>query len=252
MPRLSTLSNPTELSDVDKKSIGIVLAESSASSSYSLHRLDLSAVSLSAQARVVVVARRGNGELRTEHGTIAEWNKGFIDTSELGTDGTWSFRVLFVAPSSPKLLAAVENVRPEGLGNSESLIALEPADLGQVPWEFVVLELEGRGVIRFNRDVYPTSAAAEADSTFASLVFPQAIRALAAWHTHNRGALAENHWEPFKSWLVMHGITEDIEDEEFSTVEGDEEWCKSVVEAFCARHRFADMLRGASKLGDEE
>jgi hypothetical protein len=132
----------------------------------------------------------------------------------LGNDGVWAFRVLFVLPDTPKLLAVIENVRPQGLGNSESLIAMEPADLGHVPWEFVVLELFGRGVIRFNREVYPNSGAAEADTRFACLVFPEAIRQLAVWHTQNVGALEEAHWEPFKSWLTMHGITDEPVDDD--------------------------------------
>lgn len=250
MPRLSTLSNPTGLKDLDKKLVGIVIEDRGESSAYSLVRLDLSEVSLPPQARVVVIARRGSAEIRVDHGIVTDWNKEFIDTTELGTDGVWNFRVLIVLPDSPKLLAAIENVRPEGLGNSESLIALEPADLGHVPWEFVVLEQEGRGVIRFNRIVYATAAAAEADVRFACLVFPEAIRHLATWHTQNVDALAETHWEPFKSWLTMHGITEEpLEDD---TSEEKDKWIRSVVAAFCVRNRFADVLRGQMNIGEEQ
>lgn len=250
MPRLSTLSNPTGLKDLDKKLVGIVIDDQGATPAYSLVRLDLSDVALPAQAHVVVIARKGNAELRVDHGVVTNWNKGFIDASELGTDGVWIFRVLIILPGSPQLLAAIENVRPEGLGNSESLIALEPAELGHVPWEFVVLELDGRGVIRFNREVYANSGAAEADARFACLVFPEAIRQLAAWHTQNVGALAESHWEPFKSWLTMHGITVDPLEDDSS--EEKDKWCRSVVSAFCARNRFADVLRGQMTIGGEE
>jgi len=250
MPRLSTLSNPTGLKDLDRKLVGIVIDDRGESSAYSLVRLDLSEVTLPHEAHVVVIARRGNAEIRVDHGEVTDWDKGFVDTTELGTDGVWNFRVLIVLPDSPKLIAAIENVRPEGLGNSESLIALEPADLGHVPWELIVLELEGRGVIRFNRVVYATAAAAEADTRFACLVFPEAIRHLAAWHTQHVGALAEAHWEPFKSWLTMHGITDEpMEDDSH---EEKDKWIRSVVAAFCARNRFADVLRGQITIGEEE
>jgi hypothetical protein len=250
MPRLSTLSNPTGLKDVDKKRVGIVIDDKGPTPSYSLIRLDLDELSIPAQSRIIVVARRGSSELRVDHGTVTDWNKAYIDASELGSDGIWSFRVLLVPPESSRLIAAAENVRPDGLGNSESLIALEPADLGHVPWEFVVLELDGRGVIRFNRDVYPTSGAAEADTKFACLVFPEAIRQLAAWHCQNLSALAEPHWEPFKSWLTMHGITDEPMDDD-SPDERDK-WCRAVVSAFCARNRFSDVLRGNVSAGGEE
>jgi hypothetical protein len=250
MTRLSTLSNPTGLKDLDRKLVGIVIDDRGATPAYSLIRLDLADVSLPPQTHVVVIARRGNAEIRVDHGAVTDWNKGFVDASELGTDGVWIFRVLLVLPNSPKLLAAIENVRPQGLGNSESLIALEPADLGHVPWEFIVLELDGRGVIRFNREVYANSSAAEADAKFACLVFPEAIRQLAAWHTQHVGALAEAHWEPFKAWLTMHGITDEPLDDD--SPEEMDRWCRSVVSEFCARNRFADVLRGQMIIGGEE
>jgi hypothetical protein len=154
MPRLSTLSNPTGLKDIDKKAVEIVINDLAGAASYSLVRLDLAGVSLPLDSHVIVISRRGNAELRTDHGPITDWNKAFVDASELGSDGVWMFRVLIALPGSAKLLASIENIRPKGLGNSESLIALEPADdLGHVPWEFIVLELDGRGVIRFNREI---------------------------------------------------------------------------------------------------
>lgn len=251
MTRLSTLSNPTGLKDLDKKIVEIVVDDRVAAASYSLVRLDLTGVELPPQSHVIVISRKGNSELRFDHGPITDWNKGFIDASELGSDGVWMFRVLVVAPGSAKLLAAIENIRPQGLGDSESLIALEPADdLGHVPWEFKVLELDGRGVIRFNRQVYANAGAVEADTRFACLVFPEAIRQLATWHTQNDGALAEAQWEPLKAWLTMHGITE--EPMESDSIEEKDGWCRAVVSAFCARNRFSDVLRGQITIGEDQ
>lgn len=251
MPRLSTLSNPTGLKDLDKKAVEIVIDDQAGAASYSLVRLDLTDVSLPFDSHVIVISRRGNAELRTDHGPINDWNKAFVDASELGSDGVWMFRVLITLPGSAKLLAAVENIRPKGLGNSESLIALEPADdLGHVPWEFIVLEQDGRGVIRFNREIYANSGAVEADTRFACLVFPEAVRQLAAWHTQADGALAETQWEPFKAWLTMHGITSEPMDSD--PPEEKDKWCRSVVSAFCARNRLSDVLRGQMAIGDDE
>lgn len=250
MPRLSTLSNPTGLKDIDKKAVEIVIDDQAGSASYSLVRLDLADISLPLDSHVIVISRRGNAELRTDHGPITDWSKAFVDASELGSDGVWMFRVLIALPGSAKLLAAIENIRPKGLGNSESLIALEPADdLGHVPWEFIVLELDGRGVIRFNREIYANSGAVEADTRFACLVFPEAVRQLAAWHTQT-DALAEPQWEPFKAWLTMHGITSEPTDSE--SPEDKDKWCRSVVSAFCARNRLSDVLRGQMTIGDDE
>lgn len=251
MPRLSTLSNPTGLKDLERRRVGIVVADLGSSATYSLARLDLDGADLPAQARVIVIAQRGNAELRTDHGSVDDLNKGFIDASELGADGTWSFRVLFVLPGSPKLIATVESVRPDGLGDSESLIGLEAAsDLEQVPWELVVRDQEGRAVIRFNREIYPNAAAAAADLHFGGLVFPEAVRQLAVWHAQHPGSLADAHWEPFKTWLTLHGITDEPDDDQ--SIEEAEKWCRGVVAAFSARHRIAEKLRAPVIQGEAD
>jgi hypothetical protein len=250
MPRLSTLSNPTGLIELDKQRIGIFVDVQPSKSIYSLNKLDLENMAMPAQVKVVVVARRGNAELRKDHGITGALDKGFVDITELGNDGSLRFRVLLVASDSPKLVAVAENVRPDGLGDSESLIGLESADLGQVPWELEVLAQEGRAIIRFNRSLYSSAAAAETDRHFASLVFPEALRQLAVWHTQNEGALALDEWEPFKNWLIQHGITEEPDDEPSS--DGKERWCRDVVRAFCGRFKSVDLLRESLKKGDAD
>jgi hypothetical protein len=251
MPRISTLSNPTGLKDLDRKLIGIVLDDVGSKAAYSLVRLDLTEVALPANTHVILIARRGNAELRTDHGKIEDWNKGFVDISELGSDGAWVFRVLFVVPGSPKLVAVVENVRPDGLGNSESLIGMEPADLRGVPWELQILDTEGRAVILFNREIYSSVAQAVADTHFWTLIFPEALRRIAMLHAESPAKLADEQWAPFKSWLVLHGVTDEPEDN-FSETDR-EKWCRGVVEAFCERHHVAEMLRAAIRpSGDHE
>lgn len=250
MPRLSRLSNPTGLIEIEKQHIGIILDDQGNRASYSLTKLDLANLKASGNFSAIVIARRGNAELRTDHGPTNDLYKSFVDLTDLGTDGTWSFRVLIVEDGSPKLIASAENIRPNGLGDSDSLIGLEPAELGQVPWEMMVLELDGRAVIRFNRNLYQSTAAAEADKHFACLVLPEAVRHLAKWHVQNPGRLSDSHWEPFRNWLAMHGITDEL-DEDASHDEG-EEWCKTVVEAFCERFRGVEALTKNIDWGDEE
>jgi hypothetical protein len=251
MPRLSTLSNPTGLVELDRKRIGLVLDDKGSAECYSLVRLDLSELTLPAHANVIVIARRGNAELRTDHGPASDWDKGLIDISEVGSDGAWKFRVLLVQAGVPKLVAAAENIRPDGLGDSESLIGLESAELGQLPWKLLVLEQEGRAVIRFNRDIYLSAAAAEADHHFACLVFPEAVRQLAEWHTRQEPtAIADPQWEPFRAWLALHGISEDPPDE--GADEAKRDWCNAVASAFSSRHRVADRLREGRSRGSED
>lgn len=250
MPRQTTLSNPTGLTELDRQRIGIVLDDKRAQKQFSLVRLEVSDLRLPPNLNVVVIARRGPSEERFNLGTVADWDRSFQDISELGDDGTWGFRVLLVQPGSPRLVAAAENIRPIGQGDSESFIALEPADLGELVWEVDVLEQDGRAVIRFNKDVYQSPGEAEADRHFTALVLPEAMRRLANWHAEMGAALEDPIWEPFKSWLEMHGVVEPPEED--WERERKEEWAGSVVHAFCERFKFASMLNETRNKGGEE
>lgn len=249
MPRLSTLSNPTGIIEIDKQRVTVVLDEGSGPLTFSLARLELSGVDLPAAPNVVVIVSRGNTEERHELGPLSSWDKGFRPLTEIADEGTWRFRVLLTEPSSAKLVGAAENVRPEGQGDSSSFVALEAADLGQKPWDVQLIELEGRAVIRFNKDVYRSPADAESDKFFTAMVLPEAVRSMSSWVAAHPEVLEEPAWLPFAQWLALHGISDqpDVDSEERQS-----EWCDEVVGTFCDRFRFADQLRELrTKTGDE-
>jgi len=250
MPRLSTLSNPTELVEIDRRRVNIVVEESKSRVTFSLPRLDLSEMRLPDLLHVVVIARRGNAEERFELGPAGDWNRKFIDIDDMGAEGVLRFRLLLVRPGDPKIVASAENIRAEGVGDSESFIALEPCDLGQRLWDIAILEQEGRAVVQINKLSYLSAAEAEADRHFVPLVMPEAVRRLAVWHSENIGALDEQHWEPFKTWLAAHGITD--EPDESDSPDKLDEWCRRVVGAFCDRWGFAEKLREFRTKGSDE
>lgn len=251
MPRLSTLSNPTGLLELDRNRIKIHVDEQGDSRSLSLAQLDVSNLNgLPAGLQVVVIASRGNSEERVELGPLSDWNKAFVKLAEIGAEGPWTFRVLLVRPGESRLIAVAEGVRPAGQGDAESFIALEAADLGQVPWDIYVLEQEGRAVIRFNKDVYISSGEVSADAAFIALVLPEAIRRVSEQVCREPGCLEDENWRPFKEWLVVHGVDPDLD--ENATDEEKATWCGSVVKAFCDRFEMANSLKELrSRRGEE-
>ncbi|RYG39068.1 MAG: hypothetical protein EON93_00815 [Burkholderiales bacterium] len=249
MPRLSTLSNPTGLLDIEKSRITIAVDEAGKALAFSLARLDISNLSVSPSLKVIVIARRGNSEERVELGPLSGWDRSFRQLTELGADGTWSFRVLLVQPGSAKLVAAAENVRPGDQSESASFIGLEPAELDQRPWEIEIVELEGRAVIRFNKKIYQSVGEADADKFFISMILPEAIRRLSEWIARNASALEDPVWVPFKDWLALHGITKDPDAD---SAEEQTNWCNEVVDAFCDRFEFASQLRDLRSKGTDE
>lgn len=249
MPRLSTLSNPTGILEIEKHRITIAIDEAAGQQTFSLARLDLSGLSIPGAPKVVVVVSRGNTEERHELGPHTSWDKGLRRLTEIADEGTWRFRVLLVDTASARLIAAAENVRPEGHGDSTSFIALEAADLGQRPWDVQLIELDARAVIRFNKAVYRSPAEAESDRFFTSMVLPEAVRTIARWVASQPAVLEEPACEPFAQWLALHAIT-DVPDPDSD--ERQAEWCEEVVAAFCDRFRFADQLRELRVKASEE
>lgn len=247
MPRLSTLSNPTGLIDLERQRVAIAVDDAGGRLAFSLTRLDLSGVPLPSPLNVVVIARRGNSEERVELGPVSDWGKGFQNLSEIGADGAWAFRVLLVQPGAPRLVAAAENIRPEGQGESSSFIALEPADLQQRPWEIQILEAEGRAVIRFHKEIYLSAGAAEADTFFMGMILPEAIRRVAEF-VAPRPSVLDEAWSDFRHWLALHGLTDSPGDSE----DAQREWCADVVGAFCDRFEFASKLKNIRTKGAEE
>lgn len=248
MPRLSTLSNPTGLVEIEKQRITIILDEEKAKLSFSLARLDLGDLKLPSPLNVVVIAKRGNTEERVELGAVHSYDKGFRHLTEIANEGTWTFRVLLVQPGSPRLVAAAENIRPDAQGESSAFIALEPADLGERTWEVEIMHLEGRAVIKFNQRLFSSSGEAGNDFLFLSLVLPEAIRQLADWVVEN-SVLEDKEWEPLKGWLAMHGITEEPDSDNQDACK---EWVNEVVNAFCDRFEFATKLAALKSKGYEE
>lgn len=249
MQRLSTLSNPTGIIDLERQRISIALDESNERRAFSLAQLDLKDLDLPSPLNIVVVVRRGSTEERIELGPVSDWKKGFQALTEIGEDGSWAFRVLLVQPQSPKLIAVAENVRPEGQGDSSSFIALEPADLGQRPWEIELLEQEGRAVIRFHKDIYSSAGAAEADRFFMGMILPEAVRRVAELIAGEPALLEEDSWKPFKSWLVVHGVANEPDPDNEAQ---QSEWCAEVVGAFAERFEFANQLRDLKNKDAEE
>ena len=121
------------------------------------------------------------------------------------------------------------------------LIGLEPAELEELPWEIEVHEQEGRATIRFNKDIFQSSAEAESNAFFMNLILPEAIRAMARSVAKGPGMLAQDEWAPFKTWLAVHGVIDEPDDD--SSPEEQEQWCKQVAQAFCQRFAFTTKLK---------
>lgn len=237
MPSLSTLTNPTQLIEIDRKRVGIHVDDRPGRLSFGLARLELTGLPLPRPLQVVVIARRGKSQERFHLGSTEGWDRAPKDISGLGHDGVLLFRLLLVRQGDPKLIASAESLRAESDDSAEGFVGLEIADdLEEIPWEVVVLEQSGRAIVRISRRAYPSAGEAVADPGFCALVLPEAVRRLAQHVADDPDVLAQQEWFAFKSWLDSMKLGEPpCEDER-------ERWIGRILREFCMRWAFATQL----------
>jgi hypothetical protein len=234
MGRVSTRSNPTNLHDIDKQRVGITLVEENGKRSFSVSKLDFGDLKLDAQLQVICIVRAGSTSQRFPLGTISNWRKDPFVLEDVDPSAPLQFRVL-VHDDNPQLVAAAERVRLRDQGQAESLLPMEPADLGEEVWRLIITD-DGP-ILRYNAAVFPNAAGVENYFPFGALVLPEALRRVMEYIADDPAKLDDEHdpistWRP---WLSALGIAPPDEPD-------DEEWPQQVVRAFCDKHRFASRF----------
>jgi len=240
MGRLSARTNPTGLTEVDRKRVSISISEVAGRRSFILEKLDLGNTRLATTLCVVVAARAGNTSVRYDMGTCATLSRDPKSIDGLDRSKPLRFRILLHEKGNPKLVASIENLRPRDDAQSESLLPMEPADLGERLWNLVIHD-DGP-VLQFNSTVFPSAAGAENYLPFGALVLPEALRQVMERIAEEPACLddEDDPWSAWAGWLGSIGAerppTED--DEEARTV-----WCAEVIDRFCQRFSFASRLQ---------
>lgn len=249
MGRLSARSNPTGLKELDRKRACISVSEGFGRRSFTLDRLDVSGTGLSDSLRVVVIAKAGNTNSRHVLGSISAPLADPVPIDDLDRSQPLRFRVLLHEDDSPRLAASIENLRPRDDSQSESLLPMEPADLGERLWKLVIND-EGP-VLQFNASVFPSAPGAENYLPFGTLVLPEALRQVMAHIAGDPECLEDpdDPWSAWGRWLKEIGA-EAPPGEAEADDELKDDWCNRVVDRFCSRFRFASRLQEELLKGD--
>lgn len=239
MGRLSARSNPTGLKEIDRNLVSISVSEVAGRRNFTLDRLDLKKSGLSESLKVVVVARAGNTNVRYGMGTIAGLVHDSRSLDVLDRSQPLRFRVLLHEEGNPRLTASVENLRAHDDSQSESLLPMESANLGELLWKLVLNE-DGP-VLQFNSTVFPNAAGAMNYIPFGAMVLPEALRQVMEKIADEPECLDDegDPWSAWAGWLDALGS-------ERPPIDGDEDvkkaWCNQVVDHFCIRFGFASQL----------
>lgn len=249
MGRLSARSNPTNLKEIDRNRVNISVSEMNGQRSFILDRCDLEGLGLPENLKLICMAGAGPTSLRFELGTISSWSRESQSLNGLDRSASLRFRIMMHEEGSPRLVASVENLHPMDDSQSESLLPMEPAELGERLWR---LELREDGpVLQFNVSVFPNAAGVENYFPFNAFVLPEALHQIIEEISRDPEKLNDDNdgWRAWGGWLDAIGADRPptTEDDDSRKV-----WCKDTLQIFCDRHRFASGLRTFLTPGDRE
>ncbi len=200
MPRTASKSNPTNLLEVDRQRIVIDVDREQTPWTVSLTQLVLDGLPLPPDLEVVLEARAGSSMQRFSLGSIREWDRKRMALDELDLDSLLRFRVLIHAPGNPLLVASCENLRSRSLDDAGSLIAMEPADLGEVAWRLEWSEDEP--TLLFNPNFFANARGAIQNPAFCALVLPEVARQI-AHRIASAPAVANESGHPLHDWALF-------------------------------------------------
>jgi hypothetical protein len=241
MSRLSATSNPTGLKEIDRARVSVRVTVRDGVKYFALTKLDIDDLNVDDSCRVLFIASSNNTSQRYDLGTVKACSKADQALSDLDPVGVQRYRILIRRPDDPLLVASAENLRLSGENNGESLIPMEPADLGQELWRLVLNDTDGP-TLQYNSKVFPSAGGAQHNVAFVSLVLPEALRQVLRRIAATPEVLSDET-TPFFLWGEwLDSIGADRPDQLEEGEDDRNEWANKVVAKFCDREKMADML----------
>lgn len=245
--RLSARSNPTGLKELDRNLISISTTLNKNNFLFKVEKLSINENFYNRDLKLIIVALAGKTSKRFDIGSLYKASIGAEhNISDLDMSSPLRFRLLIRDFDNPKLIGSIENIRPNSDDQADSILPMQPLDLGQRLWKLDIIENEGP-ILFFNSSVFSNAAGSENYLPFATLVLPDALRQVMQ-HISNEPDILEDEndiWHPWGEWLDGIGAERppnDVEDEASKNM-----WCNEVVEIFCNLHKFSDKLNAFMK-----
>jgi hypothetical protein len=240
MPKISKTTNPTGLKELDAKKFSVRLqTQPTGRRVFWLDRFDFAASGLPPGLQISCIAHAGSTEEFFRLGKVEKPSNDVNIINDLATDRPLKFRFLITEPGNPKLVAFADNVRAADesgmLGNS--LVDIEPAELGGAAWKLEIPEAgseANRPVLLVERSLFLTAQAAAKDVWIAVLVMPEVMRQIARFIANDTSSLDDQEtwvfsWAEFLKNLGVSELEEDSDDM------AKDAWADEVVTAFCAK-----------------
>lgn len=177
--------NYTKRQRIEKQNTDIEIYEAGEGNAPSFSAtLDLNDMDLPPDAQIVIEAKRERSSRRFDWGTVASPLPP-RDTRLTDMPPNPSFRVMVVtADGSGRLLALANSIKARRASDDgddspqqDSLLWLEPVDLGQEVWK-IDFGVHDNPTMQVNKNIPDISKTAREDQAFRALVVPEALRSI--------------------------------------------------------------------------
>lgn len=246
MPTISRTNNPTKVEAVGKGVISIRVSKmpgSDVARTFFVEHFERNQLKLPSATKVSCVAAAGQTTQYFELGTVDELDIKAHALTELATDASIRFRVIFYEADSSKILADADNIRAvDDDTSSPSLVSIQTMPLDGPFWKLELPDSgsDSRPVLLVEEELFSSAKAAAASPMFVSFVLPEVVRTIA------RRIVVEglDDADDANSWLspwvrFFTSINPSATNSSSSDSEDDEKWIDDCVKAFCRRGQMA-------------
>ena len=246
MPTISRTNNPTKVETVGKDAISIRVSKvpgSDVARTFFVEHFVRNQLNVPPATRVACVAAAGQTTQYFELGTVDHLDIKAHSLTELATDASIRFRVLFYEGDSSKILAAANNVRAvDDDTSSPSLVSILPVPLDGPLWKLELSDTSSdmRPVLLVEEKLFSSAKAAAASPMFVSFVLPELVRAVARRIVDEEIDEAEDASSWLTPWVrFFASINPNALNSGSTDVGDDEKWIDECVKAFCRRGQMA-------------
>lgn len=247
MPTISRTSNPTKVSAIQKGAISIRVAKMlgiEAARTFFVEHFDRSQISFPLATKVACIATAGQTAQYFELGSVEQLDTKAMVLSELATDASIRFRVVFYDAESSRILAAADNIRTvDEDSSSPSLVSIQPVSLDGPLWKLEMFDSgsDGHPILLVEEKLFSSAKAVVAHPMFVSFVLPEVVRCIATKVVdEDADSIDEGSWlapwARFFSSINANSLTD------LSDSGENEKWIDDCVKAFCRRGQMASSI----------
>lgn len=247
MPTISRTTNPTKVSSIQKGVISIRVAKMlgiDAAKTFFVEHFDRSQISLPPATKVACIATAGQTAQYFELGSVEQLDTKAMALSELATDASIRFRVVFYDVESSRVLAAADNIRTvDEDSSSPSLVSIQPAPLDGPLWKLEMPDLgaDDHPVLLVEEKLFCSAKAAVAHPMFVSFVLPEVVRCIATKLIEaDTDSIDEGSW--LAPWFRFFSSINANPLADLSDSVDQEKWINECVKAFCRRGQMATSI----------